>query len=144
MDNNPPTPIGDITLTIKYPVEMSQGETVKLIITCTNNSDQTIGNLRVVVWGKSSSIIGLDANYFEGINISTTDPQFIDSGTQIEGLFTFFDTGAINLNSGETKKLSLNVAAITVGGYRGEIDVSLDVPGKIWTSYQIKFLTSVK
>lgn len=140
--NNPPTPIHDITLKIKYPIEMSQGETVKLIVTCKNNSNQPIENLRAVVWGKSSVILGQDANYFDGINVSSTDPQIIDSGTQIEGLLVYFNTGPIN--SGETKEVSLNVAAITVGGYRGQIDILLDIPGKELVSYEIRFLTSVK
>ena len=119
---NSPTPIHDITLKIKYPIEMSQGETVKLVVTCVNNSNQQIENLRIGVWGKSSYAAGVDANYFDGINVSSTDPQIIDSGTQIsDGLFVFFDFGSIN--PGETKYVSLNVAAITVGGYRGQITI---------------------
>jgi len=141
--NNPPTPISNVMIKIKYPIEMSQGETVKLLVTCINNSYQPIGNLRVVVWGKPYAMYGSDANYFDGINVSTTDPQFIGSGIQqSDGLFAYFDTGVIN--PGETKAASINIAALTIGGYRAEIDADPDIPGITLASYQVKFLTTVK
>jgi tetratricopeptide (TPR) repeat protein len=142
MTKNPPTPISDITLKVKYPVEMTQGESVKLLVTCINDSNQPIENLQISIWGKPSRITGVDANYFDGLNVSTTDPQFIDSGMQIEGLLAYFLTGIIN--SGETKEVSVNIAAITVGGYTGKIDISLDIPGKSFISYEVKFLTPVR
>lgn len=90
----------------------------------------------------TSAILGMDFDYFDGIKVSSTDPQVIDSGAQIEGLFVFFDVGQIN--AGETKEIGLNVAAIAVGGYRGRLDISLDIPGMDYVSYEVEFLTSVK
>jgi hypothetical protein len=140
MSKNPPTPIKDILFTIKYPVEMSQGETVKLLITCINNSSQPINGMRVIFWGKPG--IGSTTNYFEGINISSIDPQLIHSGTQIKGEYENFVISL--LNPGETKNVSLNVAAITIGGYTGEIHIIFDSPSKSNVGYRVDFLTTVK
>lgn len=129
----------NIQLTINYPVEIKQGVTVKLVVTCANNSDKPIENFTVGFNGEPN-LWQLNINYFDGISVISTDSQVVEVGRDSSGNL-YFDVGTVNPR--ESKDVFLNLTANLIGVYFGNVHLFLDQDG-LNGHYDLDFTTTVK
>ena len=135
--------INDVIFEIVYPNKMARGKTAKLLVTCTNNTNQPISELNIFLQGKGSAIGGGSTyDYFDGLYVSSTDINFIDSGIKSLNpngqLAFFYGTG---INAGETKTMTIEIESFAAGQYEGGLSVS-SPPGNGFFIFYETYITT--
>lgn len=137
--NDPIIEIKDIEITINYPIEIKKGGTVKLTVTCKNNSDKPVDNFNVSFFG-TPTFSQINLNYFDGISVVSTDSQMLEAGPDSSGNLHFHFE---QVNPQEDKVIFLNLTSNLIGVYTGSVFVFNDQGESSWF-YRLNFTTTVK